>query len=161
MENSGENNLGQQIQNMVQDAVKNKDFQRLSQEIGDTARIAIEDIRRNISSQPERGGQERHGTEKDYQIIRDANGRFRKIRTGMADKMNLEQERLRQQPVDYDIIPGGDGRVGVRMHHSGDDTGAVFPGKRGYADDGSNKVEKAAAVPPVCKDSERKNLCDA
>lgn len=99
MENSGENNLGQQIQNMVQDAVKNKDFQRLSQEIGDTARIAIEDIRRNISSQPERGGQERHGTEKDYQIIRDANGRFRKIRTGMADKMNLEQERLKQQLV--------------------------------------------------------------
>lgn len=99
MGNSGENNLGQQIQDMVQDAVKNKDFQRLSQEIGDTARIAIEDIRRNISSQPERSSQEPHGAAKDYQIVRDANGRFRKIRTGMADKMDALQEQVRQQPV--------------------------------------------------------------
>ncbi len=96
MGNSEEKNLGQEIQNMVQDAVKNMDFQGLNKEIGNTARIAIDDIRRNISNQPEQNAANLHGKERDYKIIRDANGRYQKIRTGTAEMMESARQQVRQ-----------------------------------------------------------------
>ena len=96
MGNSGEKNLGQEIQTIVQDAVKNMDFQGLNREIGNTARIAIDDIRRNINSQPEQFAANIHGKDRDYKIIRDANGRYQKIRTGTAEMMESARQQARQ-----------------------------------------------------------------
>lgn len=83
MGNSEDKNLGQEIQDMVQDAVRSMDFQELDRKIGNTAKSAIEDYKFSRNSQPEQGAQD-FADKAGYKIVRDANGRFQKIRTGAA-----------------------------------------------------------------------------
>lgn len=100
MENSEDKSLGQEIQDIVQDAVGNMNFQRLNQEIGSTVESAIENVRRSMSgSQSEQDAQNYYKKEKNYRIVRDTNGRFQKIRTGpdeMAEAMERENVRKTQ-----------------------------------------------------------------
>ncbi len=98
MGNSEEKNLGQEIQDMVQDAVKKMDFQGLNQEIGNTARTAIESVKRNIDyMQAEQNSRNYAEKDKNYKIIRDANGRFQKVRMGAAGVMETMQSQVRTQ----------------------------------------------------------------
>ena len=98
MGNSEEKNLGQEIQDMVQDAVKKMDFQGLNQEIGNTARTAIESVKRNIDyMQAEQNSRNYAEKDKNYKIIRDANGRFQKVRMGAAGVMETMQNQVRTQ----------------------------------------------------------------
>lgn len=98
MGNSEEKNLGQEIQDMVQDAVKKMDFQGLNQEIGNTARTAIESVKRNIDyMQEEQNSRNYAEKDKNYKIIRDANGRFQKVRMGAAGVMETMQSQVRTQ----------------------------------------------------------------
>lgn len=98
MGNSEEKNLGQEIQDMVQDAVKKMDFQGLSQEIGNTAKTAIESVRRNVDyMQAEQNSRNYAEKDKNYKIIRDANGRFQKVRMGAAGVMETMQNQVRAQ----------------------------------------------------------------
>ncbi len=98
MENSEDKSLGQEIQDIVQDAVGNMDFQRLNQEIGSTIESAIENVRRSMNiNQSEQSAQTYNKKEKDYRIIRDANGRFQKIRTGTEEMMEAMERKTAER----------------------------------------------------------------
>lgn len=117
MGSDGDKNLGQEIQNIVQEAVGNMDFKRLNQEINNTVESAIANVKKNISNnQAETQRKAYTGNEKDYKIIRDANGRYQKIRTGteemvaaMRQQPARQAERVqpaqRQQPTPYKRTP--------------------------------------------------------
>lgn len=90
MENSDDKNLGQEIQQIVTEAMTSMDFQRLSQDIGSTVDSALENVRRNLNrNQMEQektvSAQGSARKEKNYRIIRDENGRFRKVWEGSEE----------------------------------------------------------------------------
>ena len=48
MNNGGYLNLGDEIKNIVQDAVNNKNFNRLNRDIEKAVRVALDEVRRSI-----------------------------------------------------------------------------------------------------------------
>ena len=97
MENHDDKNLGQEIQNIVSEAVNSMDFQRLSQDISNTVDSAIENVRRNLNinqmEQENQASQQSHAKkEKNYRIIRDENGRFQKVWVG-SEEFNRMMEQ--------------------------------------------------------------------
>ena len=102
MENGDDKNLGQEIQNIVQNAVGSMDFQKLNTQISSTVECAIETVRRNLektsqeSDIQEEPGKTPAKKEKNYRIIRDEFGRFQKIRTD-SDMMKEAERRQKVQ----------------------------------------------------------------
>lgn len=86
MENGDDRNLGQEIYDIVQNAVGSMDFDKLNMQISSTVDSAIETVRKNLDNavSKEAGSQqtakkESTKREKNYRIIRDEFGRFEKV----------------------------------------------------------------------------------
>lgn len=98
MENNDLSNLGEEIKNIVQDAVGNMDFHKLNKDISDTINSAMKEVKKTVQDgmSGHVGGHQAVTSKKDtlnigqevqkaYKktstVIRDKNGRFRKVNT--------------------------------------------------------------------------------
>lgn len=96
MGNGDDKNLGQEIQDIVQNAVGSMDFGKLNYEISNTVESAIENVRRNLNivqEEPDRQKADLSKKEKNYRIIKDEFGRYQKVRTDSEMMKAMERKQ--------------------------------------------------------------------
>lgn len=100
MGNGDDKNLGQEIQDIVQNAVGSMDFEKLNYQINNTVESAIENVRRNLSivqEEPDVQKKDSAKKEKNYRIIKDEFGRYQKVRTDSEMMKEMEEQRKARQ----------------------------------------------------------------
>lgn len=100
MGNGDDKNLGQEIQDIVQNAVGSMDFEKLNYQINNTVESAIENVRRNLSivqQEPDTQKKDSAKKEKNYRIIKDEFGRYQKVRTDSEMLKEMEEQRKARQ----------------------------------------------------------------
>ena len=100
MGNGDDKNLGQEIQDIVQNAVGSMDFEKLNYQINNTVESAIENVRRNLNivqQEPDTQKKDSAKKEKNYRIIKDEFGRYQKVRTDSEMMREMQEQRNARQ----------------------------------------------------------------
>lgn len=121
MNNRGYLNLGDEIKNIVQDAVNSKNFNRLNRDIENAVRVALDEVRRSVhikidssqswNNKTSKANSYQHRYEKDSQIVKSQDPRQQKdnyssMNNNIAYRQQFSQIKPVSRPTKYAVPIG-------------------------------------------------------